>query len=130
MGHSPAVCRHRKEESEESGRGWESKEEENFMENKEKVQPANRGAGEEQRTEGKADLSRDEQEMNHSCARDATTDGRKSISEAPEKHQRCTRDTAEYERCGRCTTCKMHLTMAAIVHLQNQLFRGSRAHGF
>merc|ERR1712226_1322756 len=26
--------------------------------------------------------------MNHSCARDATTDGRKSISDAPEKHQR------------------------------------------
>merc|ERR1712110_510551 len=114
-----AVCRHRKEESEEAGRVWESKE---------KVQPAKRGAGEEQRTGGKAGLSRDEQEMNHSCARDATTDGRKSISDEKEKHQRCTRDTAECESCGRCTTCKMHLTMAAIVHLQNQLFRGSRAH--
>merc|ERR1712076_132411 len=120
--------RHRKEESEEAGRVWESREEENFMENKGKMQPADRGAGEEQRTGGKAEMSRDEQEMNHSCARDATTDGRKGISD--EKHQRCTRDTSEYKSCGRCTTCKMHLTMAAIVHLQNQIFRGSRAHGF
>merc|ERR1712110_658482 len=78
--------------SEEAGRVWESKEEENFMEKeKEKVQPANRGAGEEQKTGEKACLSRDEQEMNHSCARDATTDGRKSISDAPEIHQRYSR---------------------------------------
>ena len=51
---------------------------------------------------------------------------RRSTRDASDMHQSFTRGLPE---CGRCTTCKMHLTMAAIVSLQNQLFRGSRSHG-
>jgi len=51
---------------------------------------------------------------------------RRSTRDAPEMPRRCSRDAPE---CGICTTCQMHLTMAAIVSLQNQLFRGPRSHG-
>ena len=51
---------------------------------------------------------------------------RQNPRDVAKMRQSCTRDAPG---CGRCTICQMHLTMAAIVSLQNQLFRGSRSHG-
>ena len=90
---------------------------------KDNVQQIDGGAAKEQRARNtncsrlpeRRNSTRDVPDMHHSCTRDA-----------PEMQRRCSRDAPE---CGSCTTCQMHVTMAAIVSLQNQLFRGSRSHG-
>merc|ERR1712110_770740 len=103
------------------------------------VQPIDGGAGKEQRARRTNCLrlpecrssTRDASEMHQSCTRDVPECGRSTTTvpemrqntrDVPDTHHNCTRDVPE---CGRCTTCQMHLTMAAIVSLQNQLFRGS-----
>ena len=114
--------------AERASRVLANEEEQNVMEGrqadyKDKVQPSNRGAAKEHRTKRDNCLrslecgrsTRDEPDMHQRCA-----------SNAPEMQRSCARDTPE---CGRCTTCQLHITMAAIVSLQNQLFRGSRSHG-
>jgi len=65
---------------------------------------------------------------NASRQRCASRDG-SACRQGSASRQGC-RGCASRPVCQRCTTCRLHLTMAAIVSLQNQLYsRGSRTQG-
>ena len=125
--------------AEQASRVLENEEELNVMEGrkpdyKDKVQSSDGGKAKEQRARrencfvslGSGKSTREVPEMHQSCTGDAPYMHQSCTRYGPRMQRSCARNSPE---CGRCTTCQLHITMAAIVNLQNQLFRGSRSHG-